>query len=154
MNKRCDGDEWTWTTGMTPVDSTCARYMGCIELSVLEGGELYNGTLTEGLWLMWANEGASTVEQLMLEGTAQLAAAMSCGDATELGVTKKAMTELMTSLTRLHAAGKGRSNVQSRSRIMVQRPITLVHYSLDSRRRHCGIDAMYTVKPSVCERRL
>lgn len=26
---------------------TCARYMGCIELSVLEGGELYNGTLTE-----------------------------------------------------------------------------------------------------------
>ena len=113
---------------MTPVDSTCARYMGCIELSVLEGGELYNGTLTEGLWLMWANEGASTVEQLMLEGTAQLAAAMSCGDATELGVTKKAMTELLTSLTRLHAAGKGRSNVQSRSRIMVQRPITLVYY--------------------------
>jgi hypothetical protein len=63
---------------------------GCIELSVLEGGELYNGTLTEGLWLMWANEGASTVEQLMLAGTAQLAAAMGCADATELGVTRKA----------------------------------------------------------------
>jgi hypothetical protein len=28
---------------------TCARYMGCIELSVLEGGELYNGTLTGGV---------------------------------------------------------------------------------------------------------
>jgi|AntAceMinimDraft_5_1070358.scaffolds.fasta_scaffold04346_6 serine/threonine protein kinase len=54
---------------------------------------------------MWANEGASTVEQLMLAGTAQLAAAMGCADATELGVTRKAMTELMTSLTRLHAAG-------------------------------------------------
>ena len=30
---------------------------------------------------------------------------MGCGDATELGVTRKAMTELMTSLARLHAAG-------------------------------------------------
>jgi hypothetical protein len=69
--------------------SSYRYHSGCIELSVLEGGELYNGTLTEGLWLMWANEGASTVEQLMLAGTAQLAAAMGCADATELGVTRK-----------------------------------------------------------------
>ena len=84
---------------------TCARYMGCIELSVLDGGELYNGTLTEGLWLMWANEGSSTVEQLMLSGTDKLAAAMQCSDTTELGVTRKAMSELLGNLARLHAVG-------------------------------------------------
>ena len=54
---------------------------------------------------MWANEGECTVESLMRSGTKDLAAAMSCGDATELGVTKKAMTELLTGLSRLHACG-------------------------------------------------
>jgi len=84
---------------------TCAKFMGCIEIDPRKGGELYNGTLTDGLWLMWANEGMFTVEQLMNKGTAQLAEAMGCTGTTELAVTRKAMTELMTSLSRLHAAG-------------------------------------------------
>jgi serine/threonine protein kinase len=54
---------------------------------------------------MWANEGECTVESLMRSGTKDLAAAMSCGDATELGVTKKAMHELLNGLARLHACG-------------------------------------------------
>ena len=54
---------------------------------------------------MWSNEGESTVESLMRDGTKELAAAMSCGDATELGVTKKAMTELLNGLARLHTCG-------------------------------------------------
>ena len=111
----------------------CARFMGCVELGpkgtftlilscvgdmirpetdvvfcstvITDGGEIYNGTLTEGLWLMWSNEGESTVESLMRDGTKELAAAMSCGDATELGVTKKAMHELLNGLARLHACG-------------------------------------------------
>ena len=72
---------------------------------ITDCGEIYNGTLTEGLWLMWANEGECTVESLMRSGTNDLAAAMSCGDATELGVTKKAMHELLNGLARLHACG-------------------------------------------------
>ena len=54
---------------------------------------------------MWANEGECTAESLMRSGTKDLAAAMSCGDATELGVTKKAMHELLNGLARLHACG-------------------------------------------------
>ena len=83
----------------------CARFMGCIELGANDGGGFSNGTLTEGLWLMWANEGENTVEALMRRGTAPLAAAMACADATELGVTKKAMGELLASLARLHECG-------------------------------------------------
>ena len=84
---------------------TCARFMGCIELGPKDGGELYNGTLTEGLWLMWANEGEATVESLMRDGTAALARATGCEGADELGVTRKAMRELLESLARLHACG-------------------------------------------------
>ena len=79
---------------------------GSIELGPKDGGELYNGTLTEGLWLMWANEGEATVESLMRDGTAALARATGCEGADELGVTRKAtVPELLESLARLHACG-------------------------------------------------
>ncbi|MDA9098014.1 PDZ domain-containing protein [bacterium] len=84
---------------------TCARFMGCLELGPNDGGELYNGTLTEGLWLMWANEGENTVEKLMLEGSDKLASAMRCEDITELGVAKFATKALLESLAKLHATG-------------------------------------------------
>jgi hypothetical protein len=84
---------------------TCARFMGCLELGPKDGGELYNGTLTEGLWLMWANEGENTMEKLMLESTAKLADAMRCADATELGVAKHATKALLMNLAKLHAVG-------------------------------------------------
>ena len=83
----------------------CARFMGCLELGPKDGGELYNGTLTEGLWLMWANEGEETVESLMLRGSQALATAMRCEDATELSVARHAMRALLTNLARLHAVG-------------------------------------------------
>ena len=82
-----------------------------------DGGELYNGTLTDGLWLMWANEGERTVEDLMRESTTALSERMNCskyqcyefqpegGDVGETGVTRKAMKELLGALARLHAAG-------------------------------------------------
>jgi serine/threonine protein kinase len=84
---------------------TCARFMGCLELGPKDGGELYNGTLTEGLWLMFLNEGENTVEKLMLDGTVALASAMRCDDKSELGVARFAMKSLLASLVKLHEVG-------------------------------------------------
>ena len=73
--------------------------------------------MTDGLWLMWANEGERTVEDLMRESTTALSERMNCskyqcyefqpegGDVGETGVTRKAMKELLGALARLHAAG-------------------------------------------------
>jgi len=84
---------------------TCARFMGCLELGPKDGGELYNGTLTEGLWLMFLNEGENTVEKLMLDSTVALASAMRCDDKSELGVARFAMKSLLASLVKLHEVG-------------------------------------------------
>ena len=98
-----------------------ARFMGCIELGPKDGGELYNGTLTEGLWLMWANEGESTVESLMLKGSGALAAAMRCEDPTELGVTRHAMTQVLSSLARLHEIGVVHRDVKPANVVVAER---------------------------------
>jgi len=100
---------------------TCARFMGCLELGPKDGGELYNGTLTEGLWLMWANEGESTVESLMLRGSGALAAAMRCEDPTELGVTRHAMTQVLSSLARLHEIGVVHRDVKPANVVVAER---------------------------------
>ena len=83
-----------------------ARFMGCIELGPKDGGELYNGTLTEGLWLMWANEGEKTLEALMLEGDDALASAMGLSSADDPSlVAVEATRQMLEKLARLHACG-------------------------------------------------
>ena len=113
---------------------TCARFMGCLELGPKDGGELYNGTLTEGLWLMWANEGESTVESLMLKGSGALAAAMRCEDPTELGVTRHAMTQVLSSLARLHEIGVVHRDVKPANVVVAERDEGCLLYTSPSPR--------------------
>lgn len=43
---------------------TCAGFLGCCEIDARSEGQLYNGTLSSGLWLMWQNQGINTLGSL------------------------------------------------------------------------------------------
>ena len=43
---------------------SCARFLGCCEIDPRSEGEIYNGRLSAGLWLMWRNDGLQTLGEI------------------------------------------------------------------------------------------
>jgi len=43
---------------------SCARFLGCCEIDSRSEGQIYNGELSAGLWLMWKNDGCQTLGEL------------------------------------------------------------------------------------------
>lgn len=43
--------------------NTCAEFVGALEVSAAEAGASYAGKLTEGLWLVWKNQGAASLRR-------------------------------------------------------------------------------------------
>lgn len=44
---------------------SCARFLGCCEVGEIDSGEIYNGTLSSGLWLLWLKESEITLGDIL-----------------------------------------------------------------------------------------
>jgi len=89
---------------------TCAKFLGCCEIDPRHEGQIYNGTLPAGLWLMWEYIGNTTLADLFRGSDVELLSGLrvACGlpVTAKSGIVLKKFIELtMTNLERLHSAG-------------------------------------------------
>ena len=89
---------------------TCAKFLGCCEIDPRHEGQIYNGTLPAGLWLMWEYVGNTTLADLFRGSDVELLSGLrvACGlpVTAKSGIVLKKFIELtMTNLERLHSVG-------------------------------------------------
>lgn len=88
---------------------SCARFLGCCEIGEADEGEIYNGTLSKGLWLLWAREGENTLgEALRTSPTLSSSQYMQCyrGDETDdIMIYRRIIIDIGKCLLSLHSAG-------------------------------------------------
>ena len=89
---------------------TCARFYGCCEIDERNSGQIYNGTLSAGLWLMWAQETENTLEDMMSLNDYDalkllFESSSSYRSASSLTVYKRLITDILQRLSKIHASG-------------------------------------------------
>jgi len=88
---------------------SCARFLGCCEIGEFDGGEIYNGTLSKGLWLLWAREGENTLgEALRSSPTLSSSQYMETyleDEMDDILVFRKIIKDMGMCLLALHSAG-------------------------------------------------
>ena len=85
------------------------RFLGCCEIGEFDGGEIYNGTLSKGLWLLWAREGENTLgEALRSSPTLSSSQYMETyleDEMDDILVFRKIIKDMGMCLLALHSAG-------------------------------------------------
>ena len=98
---------------MQRAPDTCANFIGALEVSAAASGPIYQGKLTQGLWLVWRLQSLQTLWYYLSRrgSTPALAAALGL-DATERvgaqlesAVVRRVMVQTLTALEAMHAAG-------------------------------------------------
>ncbi|MDA9620614.1 hypothetical protein N9S66_00575 [bacterium] len=89
---------------------TCAKFLGCCEIDFHSEGQLYNGSLPAGLWLMWQNQGLSTLGSLYEYADSFLIETLnkcvrSSADASKHIIIKSFLKNLALKLAKLHSVG-------------------------------------------------
>lgn len=89
---------------------SCAIFLGCCEIDARGEGQIYNGTLPSGLWLMWKNEGLQTLASLFKCSDDQVMTTLRHelrmnNDDSKLSVIKKTTLEIASCLSQLHSVG-------------------------------------------------
>ncbi len=91
--------------------NSCARFLGCCEIDQRKGGQIYNGTLPGGLWLMWEYCGSVTLSMALSDDKILLRAVSEAYDLSSphpqvLHVAvKRVMLSILNNLVTLHSAG-------------------------------------------------
>lgn len=88
---------------------SCARFFGCCEIDQRQEGQIYNGTLPAGLWLMWEYCGSVTLGEALrkpetLETVTRKAYNLS-QSATECETIKLVLRSILKNLETLHSVG-------------------------------------------------
>lgn len=90
---------------------SCARFSGCCEIDKRYEGQLYNGTLSAGLWLMWQNQGIQTLGLLYQKNDdavvmMELAQSLGLsGNTSRTLIIQSFLRVLATRLAQLHSFG-------------------------------------------------
>ena len=119
---------------MQRAPDTCASYIGALEVSAAASGPIYQGFLTQGLWLAWRLESTQTLWYFLQRrgSTPALAAALGLdaservGPQLELAVTRQVMTETLAALDAMHTAGLVHCDVKPQNMLITDKGIRLI----------------------------
>ncbi|CAL52044.1 Serine/threonine-protein kinase, active site [Ostreococcus tauri] len=88
---------------------SCARFYGCCEIDQRNEGQIYNGTLTAGLWLMWEYCGSVTLGEALVDAKKLLDVTTESFNlprtAKQQEVVKAILSSIFENLQMLHTAG-------------------------------------------------
>jgi len=88
---------------------TCASFLGCCEIDSRSEGQIYNGTLSAGLWLMWRFQGLQTLASLYAdERTLLTGLSRTCSlspDTKKIDIIRVFIRTLASKLAKLHSIG-------------------------------------------------
>ena len=89
---------------------SCAKFLGCCEIDPRREGQIYNGSLSAGLWLMWEFSGVSTLGTLFTATEDELITCVSnaYGLSTRASfpqVVKITMRSILANLKAMHTEG-------------------------------------------------
>ena len=91
--------------------NSCARFLGCCEIDQRKGGQIYNGTLPGGLWLMWEYCGSVTLsialsdDKILLRAVSEAYNLSSQHPQVPNLALKRVMLSILNNLIILHSAG-------------------------------------------------
>lgn len=88
---------------------SCARFFGCCEIDHRKEGQIYNGTLTAGLWLMWEYCGSTTLLDALRQESKLIEITRDAFELqhnpTSAEASKLILYTILENLKKLHAAG-------------------------------------------------
>jgi serine/threonine protein kinase len=119
---------------MERAPDTCADYIGALEVSAAQSGAIYQGFLTQGLWLVWSMQSLETLWYYLSRrgSTPAMAAALGLdttervGPQLEAAVTRRVMVETLTALDAMHAAGLVHCDVKPQNMLITENGIRLI----------------------------
>ena len=88
---------------------TCASFLGCCEIDSRSEGQIYNGTLSAGLWLMWRFQGLQTLgslyadDQTLFTGLSRTVCLSPSAE--KIDIVKDFIRNLTSKLAKLHSIG-------------------------------------------------
>jgi len=110
---------------------SCARFHGCCEIDERNSGNLYDGSLPTGLWLMWAYEAENTLQDaLKLDETKSLdllrRSYTSYNSSSPVDLYRRVSTDLLVCLSKIHAIGIVHRDVKPENIILTRNGVKFI----------------------------